>query len=261
MKENVLFIEFTGLPGAGKTTVAYQAVQFLMAKEYSVYTSAMLFDYRARMTRCERGFSLIKFIFRHFHLVLNIFYFGFLFKPFNFFSLKYSYGCVRTIFKIKTAIKIAMQAGYDVVIFDQGILQDLWSIGVTGTPTNICKFEDHLFKLLECVKGVLNYSAVQFKVHIENAAERILTRDPSKYRFDNMDRKSILDTLKKKSSYLRLIVDTASRVNQCKQLVIETNSASIETSVHIVATFISNELLAVSSSPSKWQAHEDWSRE
>ena len=251
MEKNVFFIEFTGLPGAGKTTVAYQTVQFLIARGYSVYTSTMLFEHRARITCYERGLPLIIFIFRHFNLVLSLFYFGFLFKPLNFFSLKYSYGCVRTIFKMKTAIKIAMQAGHDVVIFDQGILQDLWSIGVSGTPANLRKLEDHLYKLLKCIKDILSYSTVLFKVHIEKAADRILARKPSKYRFDNMDRKSILETLNKKASYLRLVVDTASRVNQRRQFVIETNNTSIESNAHSVATFISNELLTVSSCPNK----------
>jgi len=249
MKEDVFFIEFTGLPGAGKTTVAHRVAQLLLARDHSVYTRENLTDHRTRLTRFERGLSLLVFVFRNFYLVMNIIFFGFLFRPINFFSLKYAYGCVRTVFKISTAIKTAGQAGHDMVIFDQGILQDLWSIGVTGTPGQNKQFGDHLFKLLKHIRRIVNYSTVLFEIHSEQAAERILARSPSPYRFDNMDRKTILDTLRKKSDYLQLIVETAARLNSHRQLVIDMNSASVETSAQRVASFISNEIHPVSLSP------------
>jgi thymidylate kinase len=250
MKTDAYFFEFIGLPGAGKTSVAQRVTQLLSARDHLVYTRENLRDHRAGQTLFRRGFALGMFLLRNSYLVMRILYFGLLFRPINFYSLKYAYGCVRTIFKVKTALTQARQTGRTFIIFDQGILQDLWSIGVTGIPLQHKRFSDLLFKLLQGINEIVNCSTVLFEIHVELAAQRILAREPSQYRFDNMDKKTLIDKLNSKASYLQLIVETVSQLNQHNQLVIHTNNASIETSAERVVTFISNIYAETVPSPS-----------
>ena len=245
MKNEVIYIEFAGLPGAGKTTVAQRVGQLLPVYNHSVFTRENMMDHRSRLSGLHRGISLAIFLSRNFFLVVSVMVFGLLFRPVNYFSLKYAYGCVRTIFKIRTAIKAAQQAGHDTVIFDQGILQDFWSIGITGTPVKNAQLGDHLFNLLKRICKKVDFSTVLLEARSEQAVARILARDPSPYRFDNMDKNTLLNTLNQKSDYMQLIGATVRRLNSHSQLVIDTNSTSVETSAQRVVAFMTDEVYPV----------------
>ena len=158
-------------------------------------------------------------------------------QPLNLSSLKYAYACVRTASKIREASNHAAKKGYTIVLFDQGVLQDLWSIGVAVTPLLDLRFCSKLHKLIDCYSRAVPLSVIFFKVDVKKAAERIIKRPPSIYRFDNMDAEKLDDILKRKESYLKLIMESTSKCKNIDRMKID-NSVFSETTIEEIYRFI-----------------------
>lgn len=222
-KGTVRYTEFFGLPGSGKSTIAHTVITLLNENSDAAYSRDMLIRDRSGKSLLDRGWSLFRFILCHIPLTLRTISYSLLFKPFNLSSLKYAYACVRTASKIREASKHAAKRGCSIVLFDQGVLQDLWSIGVTARPLLNRRFYRELHRLIECYYRAVHFSVIFFRVDVENAAERIIHRPRSIYRFDNMDTEKLNDMLKRKESYLRVIMESTSECRNIDKLKIDNN--------------------------------------
>ncbi|MFC1579337.1 hypothetical protein ACFL4N_00320 [Thermodesulfobacteriota bacterium] len=225
MAGEVLYTEFFGLPGSGKSTITDAVLDRLNEHAFTAYSRDMLIRDRSKKSLLARSWPLLLFILCHIPLSLKTISYCLLFKPLNLSSLKYAYACVRTASKIKEASRQAIQNGCSIVLFDQGVLQDLWSVGVTAEPLFDTKFRNTLQKLLGCFCKTHHFSVVFFEVDVERAAERIFSRPHSIHRFDNMDRDRAHCLLKTKAKYLKVLMETTLRLNKVDTLKIENNDS------------------------------------
>ena len=62
MVNDVLFIEFVGLPGAGKSTIASKVIQRIESENYRIYSREMLNRFRADNSKFHNGFNLLFFL-------------------------------------------------------------------------------------------------------------------------------------------------------------------------------------------------------
>jgi thymidylate kinase len=226
MVNDVLFIEFVGLPGAGKSTIASKVIQQFESENYGIYSREMLNRFRADKSKFHNGFNLLFFLISNLDFVIRCINYGRCFRPINFESMRFSYTAVRTAFKSKQAVEKAGKNGCRLVVFDQGILQDLWSVGVTGEPANLEILHEKLVRLLKPIYRQFAPVIVFIDTDAHRAAERIKLRGPSPYRFDNMEIKTVEKLLIAKENYMKSLVDTVSSIRSVKKFKIK-NSCNL----------------------------------
>lgn len=147
-------IEFTGLPGAGKSSIAEKAMLRLEAASFYCYRYEDIFN-KANLN--SKLLDLARFIYSRPALVLYL-------LAYTLYSTRFSYtarmyGFSRTKHFIKQAIllenSLKKMQEKSLVILDQGLVQCLWSITEKGGRANgkllkiiFTKYSDMLPKLL-----------------------------------------------------------------------------------------------------------------
>ncbi|MDX1412984.1 MAG: hypothetical protein R3293_02275 [Candidatus Promineifilaceae bacterium] len=79
-------------------------------------------------------------------------------------------------------ITTVMSDDYDLVIFDQGVIQYIWSIAATNKPAS----NADLLKLLESVLNEIPLAVILVDINTGIAVERIIQRPTMSSRFDKM---------------------------------------------------------------------------
>jgi len=238
MVNNVLFIEFVGLPGAGKTTIVSKIIMRFQSEIYGIYSREMLNRFRANKSKFHRGFNLLVFVISNLPFVIKCINYGLFFRPINFESMRFSYNAIRTAFKSKQAVVNAEKNGCRIVVFDQGILQDLWSVGVTGETAKLEILHEKLVHLLKLIYRKFTPLIVFVDVDAQKATERIQFRGPSPYRFDNMEMKAVEKVLIAKERYIRSLVATVSSIKSVKKYKIKNNGNVSDAEIEKLIEFI-----------------------
>jgi len=238
MINDVLFIEFVGLPGAGKTTIASKVIQRFQSENFGVYSREMLNRFRANNSKFHRGFNLLFFLISNLAFVIKCINYGLCFRPINFNSMRFSYNAVRTAFKSKQAVANAGKNSCRIVVFDQGILQDLWSVAVTGETVKLEILHEKLVCLLKPIYRKFSPLIVFVDVDAQKATERILFRGPSPYRFDNMEMKEVEKVLIAKETFIRSLVVTVSSMKSVKKFTIKNSGNLFDSEIEKLIDFI-----------------------
>jgi len=204
-----LLVEFTGLPGAGKTTIARALLPELARAGYRCVVPGRL---GAPPEAAPEGSSTLGKLGTLGGLISVS-----AGNPSAFFrTLAYAWGVAPknlvTLRRMKTLlvrlrlIQGAMGADCDLVVLDQGLIQNVWSITAAGEPP---ERERGLRPLVESLLVELSPLIVLVDIDVERAVERIGGRPTMDSRFDRMPAARAAALLERHREILERIVRRA----------------------------------------------------
>ncbi|MGD2027622.1 MAG: AAA family ATPase [Anaerolineales bacterium] len=181
-----LIIEFIGLPGAGKTTIAQHMLAELNKAGYQCFSLSTLEN--PESVEKNKGGVLSKvgtfsyFLFsclKDFRMCRDAFLYAWHVRPRRFENFKRFVVLLVRMNDLRTLLK----ENYDLIVLDQGILQNIWSIAATGDPPKNGKY---LRQLLNSVLSQVPEFVVHIDVDVDLAVERIHQRPTMRSRFDRL---------------------------------------------------------------------------
>src|SRR5690625_4526007 len=170
-----IYIEFNGIPGCGKTTLANQCIEYLKKQGFTVANLSLdKTNYQKRRFR--------KWINR---MVGILFYYPFIIeaikiKPFNIERIKY----VLEIYDIIHLSQDNTAMCADFILVDQGIVQGIASIFHTTTYYPLPGTRSSVNKHLRSFENAIS---INCNITASSAIERIRDRKANLGRFDQMD--------------------------------------------------------------------------
>lgn len=212
--ESPLIVEFVGLPGAGKTTVLQQVAAQLKSENRSIVQRDEILTAWRRSSRLHRSLNLIPQTQVQWQVLLQSLRFATQVKPVNLQSFskaskifsnakRLDAVCNGTFQSIKGAETGSNHLGTcQVILLDQGLLQETWSVGITGQPPATTALQSVLSTLVQS----RSMAIVWFKIDIETALQRIQNRPTHNSRFDQMQLDAARSRLEQYAPFLEDII-------------------------------------------------------
>lgn len=188
-----LIIEFVGLPGAGKTTVLHQVIPPLQAEGLSIVHRDQILQSWQNHHWAQRTVKLIPQTHNQWSILFQSLSFAAQVKP----TTLQSFSKATKIFSnakrldavynqalqvTKSNLPLAPHRNRQIVLLDQGLLQEIWSVGITGHPPTSTSLRQVLAPLVK----MRSLAIVYFKIDVETALQRIQSRSTASSRFDQM---------------------------------------------------------------------------
>lgn len=219
--------EFVGLPGAGKTSAAASVVQQLRARGSPC-------GERRSLGRGTAGPVLSRIRNTGFHLthsrhLLSALRFGMSVRPVGAVSVPHAY----RVANWAVALNRVRRYGFDPVILDQGILQELWSVTLAGSRWSQSAMERVLRGILR--EASLSLVLVFLDIGIDAAAERIRRRPPTTSRFDRLDPPQAKRLLASREVTLKRLFDQAVTATAAPWCRIDGERALEDVSAEVIA--------------------------
>jgi thymidylate kinase len=174
-----LVVEFVGLPGAGKSTVAARLAE--AAGERASRWGSRKAIGAGEVRRSIHYPRLGLFFLRHpdeLRAAVGLASNGSSWNP------RRQYQVVKYLSVWSYRLALARQRGYEVIILEQGPVQDTWSLMLRGSwPSET--LESSVSRMI--LGAGLPYALVYFEVAAEAAAARIARRPTMESRFDHLD--------------------------------------------------------------------------
>ncbi|QQK80445.1 AAA family ATPase [Salicibibacter cibi] len=201
--------EFIGMPGSGKTTVAGHVINHLKADGYSVPSIKEII--KVRTFKLNRPSQLIKYISFFFFCLVNVllFYkvltFSSSVKPRNTESYIYSIVLMRHLYYIRTLKK----KNYDIIIMDEGTLQYVWSIVLSGDSFSKAR----LTKLVRALSKKNDVNLLFMSFDAKSAADRVKKRNLKSGRINLLSSQKLESLLTYHQKSMDIILEN---INQIK---------------------------------------------
>ena len=201
MRVELLVVEFAGLPGAGKTTVAARAAELLRQRGRQPVERAAVC--RAPSGRLAHYRSLFGFFLGHPQVIGRAVRYGWSVRP-------------RRLWRLRDALKVAAwaprlararQDGRTLVLLDQGVVQQAWCPLVGGTLADADSLPRALAPVLE-LPG-LRFAWVEINVPAERAARRIAQRPTDLSPFDRLPQSEAERRLRASEGQLERVLEVA----------------------------------------------------
>ncbi|BAY32317.1 thymidylate kinase [Nostoc carneum NIES-2107] len=209
--EQPLILEFVGLPGAGKTTVCREVASRLNNQGVSVIRGDEILQQWKQQSTWQRLIKLIPQTLNQWQILLYSLFLAFQVKPTN----RQSFSKAAKIFaNVKRLDAIARSAApipqnSQIILLDQGLLQETWSVGITGTTPAAESIKQELALLFHQRPMAIVY----FQIDVDTALKRIQNRPTAESRFDRMHPEAAQQLLSKYVAYLQHIVNCAQAFN------------------------------------------------
>lgn len=232
-----IIVEFTGLPGAGKTTIARGVVAALTSKGYNCFSSKSLYHrevvkpkrFRLLFRKLEVLYHLIFCLVRYHLVTQNAVRYAIQVAPLNLAGY-------RRILMLVTRLELiskVISAGYDFLVFDEGVVQNIWSMAITGNPPS----SEPLTRLLETVLDEMTLAIILVDTDIDAAVRRIEDRATSHSRLDRMSPDQATELLSIHGRQFERIVNCAVEIKKADCLRVK-GSRPAEDNVVAVADFV-----------------------
>ena len=196
-----LVCELVGLPGAGKTTAAARIVQQMRAEGYVCGERRSIgggVRSRAISKLRRMGFHVT-----HSHHLAAALRLGLSVRPLNIAS-------VSRAFRVSSwayALSRMRNRGFERVILDQGIVQELWSVTLTGSRWSPEALDEMLRGLFAAT--AVSPALVYLDVGIDEAAARLRQRPIGTSRFDRMGLAQVRELLSSREARLKQLFERA----------------------------------------------------
>jgi len=231
-----IIVEFTGLPGAGKTTIARAVISALTTKGYECFPPETLSNrvtveqkgLRQLLAKLEVLYHLIFCLVKYHCIVPNALRYALQVTPSNLAGLRRVLMLVTRLELIGTVVN----DGHDFLVFDEGLVQNIWSIAITGNPPP----DEYLLRLLKDLLGDRMLTIILVDVDIDVAVKRMEKRSSKHSRFDRMSPIKARELLSKHKKDLEHISNCAVALKKADYLKVE-GSRPIEDNVYAVVHF------------------------
>jgi thymidylate kinase len=169
-------VEFAGLPGAGKSTVAALLERSLRSRGRSYANREMIGG--MELSRAQRYGRLARFYLRHPEELQAGVRLGLAVSPV---STKHLAQALQYVSVWSSRLAQAGREGREFLILDQGIIQDAWSLLLRG-PWRDEVVQRAVSRAI--LRSGLTYALVYFDVPVDRAVQRIAQRTTMESRFD-----------------------------------------------------------------------------
>jgi len=174
-----LVVEFVGLPGAGKTTVFREVVTQLRREGITVIPRDEMLQQWQNLSLLQRLLRLIPQTRNQWSVLWHSVSFAAQVKPINLASF---HKVAQLFANVSRLDAIAPSQGCGVILLDQGFLQEVWSVGITGSFPSSLQIQSEL----SCLLRLRRMAIVEFNIDVETALGRIQGRPTQESRFDRM---------------------------------------------------------------------------
>ena len=237
-----LAVEFVGLPGAGKTTVSQKVGTRLRAEGIQLVMRNEVLEEWHQASNWKKLLQLFPAHLNHWHILISSLVLAFQVKPISWWSISKA---IKTFSNIKRNDTVAQTGDCQLLLLDQGPMQEAWSVMMAGTLSR----SEYLKKEIMLLADRRPTAIVYFKLDVDTAIFRIQKR-PRKQNcpFDLMSPVKAHASLLNYFPYLQKIVEYA---RDCGVPVLEIDaSSSIDEQSDEIVEWISNKVTR----PSKLQA-------
>lgn len=201
-----LIVESLGLPGAGKTTISQPIASKLRERGLRVVSRHEILKQWRQENVWQKAIQLLPDNLNHWHILINSLAFAWQVKPLN----RQSFAKAARIFtNVKRNDTVARTSDCEIILLDQGLLQETWSVAITGTPPAAKYLKREITTLFHNRATII----LHCKLDIDAALHRVQNRQTMSSRFDLMDVKTAASVLQEYSIYLERIIHCARTCN------------------------------------------------
>lgn len=229
-------VEFAGLPGAGKTSIANALATRLSTLGYRCLAPSLARSTVVRRQGARRLLGRIgtvghfgSYCLRHVRVVDGAVRYAWRVDPTNTASMRRA---VKLLVRLSLLERLGLDE-YEFTVFDQGVIQNIWSMAVTGAPPPI----GFAKRLMERVPAPGPRLIVLVDIDVDTAVQRIGTRSSLSSRFDDMGSAAAAGVLGGRRTLFERIVDCACELDKTASLTvsgkdpIEDNASTILTCI------------------------------
>ena len=234
-KPKPLIVELVGLPGAGKTTISKQIALKLREQNLQIVSRDEILRRWQQENVFQKAIQLLPNNLNYWEILINSLAFSLQVKPIN----QQSFSRATKIFtNLRRNDLVTRSKDCEIILLDQGVLQEIWSASITGSPPHTKYLKREMTPLFHNRSMAIIYC----QIDIDSSLHRIQNRTTMKSRFDLMDSTTAYSLLKKYSSYLQEIVNCA---RTCEIPILELDSSqTIESQSKKAVNWITNQLLS-----------------
>ncbi len=248
--KRTLVVEFVGLPGCGKTTVANQLLPLLSAR--GVRCRGRRSAHQPWKRRLRTYASTAAFHLRHPGSATASVARALSLSPLELQRLPHALRMAGWSRHLKQPVI----GNYDLIVLDQGIVQDAWSLALGASAEQ----DKYLRRSIQASVGdaAVNLAYVYFDIDIDLAVERIRARASGTSRFDRMRDNEALEMLHKHRGDLERCFTLAVEATGARSCHIDASSSLDETNQQVlefVLDALAPQRRATTSSASK-QSHQ-----
>ena len=229
LTKNPVIIEFVGLPGSGKTTLCELVASQLKDRGADVVSRPKILKQWHQNNALQKLVKLAASNFNQWNILVNSVILATRVKPIN---LQSFLQAGKVFFNVKRNDAIVLQKNCDFILLEQGLLQEVWSVVITGSLPK----SDYLKKVMSPLLENRTIAVVNCKLDLDNAVSRIQNR-PRKTKkdsyFDLMDAERARALLAQYFPYLQEIINYG-RTAQIPILDIDSSLSPEENSEKII---------------------------
>jgi thymidylate kinase len=223
-----LILEFVGLSGAGKSTIADALLQRLRQRGYRCAHRRIIGG--QDLPRVEHFRRLGWYLLTHPRVLRAAARLGIPAVPQGWSRLRDALRFHVWSYRLTLARKL----GTDITVLDQGAVQEAWSLMVLQTGLERTVLEAAAEEVIR--EAAVPYAVVYFEVDSETAARRVATRLNGESRFDQMTQAEMGLLLDQFGPLLRRMCDTVRRSLNLPSLIVD-GSRPVEELVTEIAAF------------------------
>ncbi len=219
-KKRVNIIEFTGLPGAGKSTLVSEIIKELEKTGYHCYNHEQVFK---NLSISNKWLNAIWYYLKNIKFTCLLFLYTFLSSPLAWRDLKYNFGRLQQLMKMIVMFEkgLGKARSSSVMVFDQGIVQCIWSITSLSGIAN----KSLLRRSVALKKHIFPGIIVYVQIDPGTAASRIAER-ASKCIFDSLSSAQTKELFSEQKCNFPIIISILGEVYEPAILTINGNGLS-----------------------------------
>ena len=232
--QNPLVVEFVGLPGSGKTTISHLVASKLEAKGIKIVSREEILKQWHQKNALQKLLQLFSSNSNQWTILVNSLQFAAQVQPLNLFSFVQA---IKIFFNVKRNDAVVRGANCQLILLDQGLLQEAWSVVIAGSLPKLSSLKREMLSIFYNRSIII----VNLKIDLDTSVSRVQNRQKKKTKdsyFELMDSAQAYSLVTKYFPYLQEIINCA-RIAEIPILDIDSSLPVEENSEEIVNWIIS----------------------
>lgn len=212
-------IEFVGLPGAGKTTIAQAFVDAMRKRGLKCYCRhdpahavPVARSSRQILSKLSTLCKMLGQGLRHRAIAAKALRYSTQMRPRKLENVTRAF----KLLAILDSMESLLAQDYDVIVLDQGVIQGLWSIAVNGSMPD----DGQLRQVLASILSELPLRLVHVDTSLDLVLERMSQRVTMNSRFDKLEPNEAAQALQKVDSFFDKVIELGPKFQQLPYLII-----------------------------------------